>query len=267
MHTGSSSNDESTSSFVSASDVIPFSAHGVAERDEVEPAAAALAAGDGAELAAELAHALLVGPLDLGRERPRADARHVRLRDADHGRRSASGRCRSRVRAPPASVGDEVTNGYVPWSMSSSVPCAPSSSTPLAVAQRAVDEQRRVGEVRAQPPRVAPRSARRAPRARSARRRTRAAATCSSPRARPRSSGAGSSGRSRSWSADPEPVRLVGVGRADSAPRRADLKLPEPPLARLVDRQVPRHDHVRVARRAARARSRARAPRARRAPR
>ena len=58
-------------------------AHRVAQPDEVEPAAAALAARDGAELAAELAHPVLVGPFDLGRERPLADAGHVRLRDAD----------------------------------------------------------------------------------------------------------------------------------------------------------------------------------------
>ena len=61
----------------------PVHAHRVAQRDEVEPAAAALAAGHRAELAAELADALLVGPLDLRRERPFADARDVRLRDAD----------------------------------------------------------------------------------------------------------------------------------------------------------------------------------------
>ena len=31
--------------------------------------------------------------------------------------------------APPEVHVEEVTNGYVPWSMSSSVPCAPSNST------------------------------------------------------------------------------------------------------------------------------------------
>ena len=41
---GISANAERTSSFVSASEVIPLSAHRVAQRDEVEPAAAALAA-------------------------------------------------------------------------------------------------------------------------------------------------------------------------------------------------------------------------------
>src|SRR3712207_8695881 len=33
------------------------------------------------------------------------------------------------VAAPPAVGLDDVTNGYVPWSTSSSVPCEPSSST------------------------------------------------------------------------------------------------------------------------------------------
>jgi hypothetical protein len=33
------------------------------------------------------------------------------------------------VEAPPEVVLDEVMNGYVPWSMSSMVPCAPSKST------------------------------------------------------------------------------------------------------------------------------------------
>src|ERR1035441_3901335 len=33
------------------------------------------------------------------------------------------------VAAPPAVAEDEVTNGYVPWSMSSIVPCAPSNIT------------------------------------------------------------------------------------------------------------------------------------------
>ena len=47
--------------------------------------------------------------------------------------------------------------------------------------------------------------------------------------------------------ADPEPGRLVRVRRPDPAARRADLQLPEPPLARAVERDVPRHDQVRVA--------------------
>src|SRR5207244_10395672 len=48
--------------------------------------------------------------------------------------------------------------------------------------------------------------------------------------------------------AEPDPRRLVGIGRSDAAPGRPDLQLPEPALARLVDRDVPRHDEVRVPR-------------------
>ena len=48
--------------------------------------------------------------------------------------------------------------------------------------------------------------------------------------------------------ADPDPGRLVGVGGADPAPRRPDLELPEPALARAVEGDVPGHDQVRVAR-------------------
>ena len=47
--------------------------------------------------------------------------------------------------------------------------------------------------------------------------------------------------------ADPDPRRLVGVGRPDPAARRPDLELPEPALARAVERDVPRHDQVGVA--------------------
>ena len=63
--------------------VDPVHAHRVAEGDEVEPAAAALAAGHRPVLAAELAHPRLLVAFDLGRERALADAGHVRLRDAD----------------------------------------------------------------------------------------------------------------------------------------------------------------------------------------
>src|SRR5207248_6011024 len=48
--------------------------------------------------------------------------------------------------------------------------------------------------------------------------------------------------------ADPEPHCLVGVAGADAALRGADREVAEPPLARLVDREVPRHDQVGVAR-------------------
>ena len=47
--------------------------------------------------------------------------------------------------------------------------------------------------------------------------------------------------------ADADPGRLVGVGRADPAAGRPDLEVAELPLARAVERDVPRHDQVRVA--------------------
>ncbi len=46
--------------------------------------------------------------------------------------------------------------------------------------------------------------------------------------------------------ADADARGLIRVRRADAASRRADLQLAEPPLGRLVDRDVPRHDQVRV---------------------
>src|SRR5207244_6192762 len=56
----------------------------VCSSDLIEPAAAAFAAGDRAELATELTHTLLIGAFDLRRERPFPDPGHVSLRDTDH---------------------------------------------------------------------------------------------------------------------------------------------------------------------------------------
>ncbi len=61
----------------------PVHADGIAEGDEVEPAAATDSAGDGAELAAEVAEALLVGAFDLGGERAFADPGDIGLGDAE----------------------------------------------------------------------------------------------------------------------------------------------------------------------------------------
>ena len=100
-----------------------------AQRDEVEPAAAALAAGDGAELAAELAHALL---RRARRSRSGTAPRRRASRTPSRRRATSSIRCGPipKLTAAPAAIGlDDVTNGYVPWSRSSSVPCAPSNST------------------------------------------------------------------------------------------------------------------------------------------
>ena len=45
------------------------------------------------------------------------------------------------VVAPPAVGLDDVTNGYVPWSTSSSVPCDPSEQDPLAGVERLAEQQ------------------------------------------------------------------------------------------------------------------------------
>ena len=80
-------------------------------RHGVEPAAAARAAGDGAELVAALAEPLADLVVQLGRERPGADARGVGLGDAEHDSRSLSGPMPEPVAACAATVFDEVTNG------------------------------------------------------------------------------------------------------------------------------------------------------------
>ena len=105
----------------------------------------------------------------------------------------------------------------------------------------------------------------RPPRGRTARSRRRARARRSSRRSRARSSDAGSSGRAGpgrgSRSASPCRRR-----RGRSPARRADLELAELPLAGAVERHVPRHDQVGVARRGRRGRpSRGRGPRGGRA--
>ena len=55
------------------------------------------------------------------------------------------------MQAAPATGFDEVTNGYVPWSMSSSAPCAPSKSTMLPVVEHVPASARGVGDVLLEP--------------------------------------------------------------------------------------------------------------------
>ena len=55
------------------------------------------------------------------------------------------------VQAAAATGFDEVTNGYVPWSMSSSAPCAPSKITMPVGVEHLVGEARRVGDVLLEP--------------------------------------------------------------------------------------------------------------------
>ena len=49
--------------------------------------------------------------------------------------------------AAPATGFEEVTNGYVPWSMSSSAPCAPSKQHEPVRVEAIPDDARRVGDV------------------------------------------------------------------------------------------------------------------------
>jgi hypothetical protein len=224
----------------------PVQAHRVAESDEVEPAAAPLAAGGGAELGAQVSHALLIGAFDLGRERPLADPRDVGLRDADDGvdavrpdadadcgrPGNGSGRGHERIRAVV-----EVEQR----------PLRSFEQHEPALAQRAVDEQRGVGDVRSQPLRellVARRQLLELERL--------CAVDAFEPDVllgeRDLDLLAQDLRVEQVLDADSEPRRLVGIGRADSSFRRPDLQLPEPPLAALVDGDVPRHDQVRLAR-------------------
>ena len=83
----------------------------LAHEHGVEPAAAAAAAGDGAELVAALAEALADLIVLLGREGAGADAGGVGLDDAEHEAGRATGPCRCPDPVVPATVLDEVTNG------------------------------------------------------------------------------------------------------------------------------------------------------------
>ena len=141
-----------TSSLVSASPSMPGRAHREPQRRKVQPATAARPAGDRAELVAALAQA---GRRSRRRARSETDRRRRAWRSPWRSParcRSWSGRCPAPAHAPPAVVDDDVTNGYVPWSMSSSTPCAPSNITLSPRDDRVVHElatrRRRTGEAR-----------------------------------------------------------------------------------------------------------------------
>ena len=86
-------------------------ARGVAQRDQVEPAAAAVAAGRRAELAAQLAQVRAELVVELGRERPGADPRRVGLGDAPDLVDVGRARRPAPTQAAPATGFDEVTKG------------------------------------------------------------------------------------------------------------------------------------------------------------
>src|SRR5919197_3042238 len=222
--------------------------HRVAEGDEVEPAATPVASGDGAELAPELAHPLLRRAFDLARERPLAHARDIGLRDADDlvdprrtdadpGRGSSRQRARGRDEGIRAVVEVEERP----------VRALEEDRPPLT--ERAVDEERRVRAVRPEPLRVLL-----VARGELLELEPWDAVDALEPDVllgeRDLELLAQDLRVEEVLDADPEPHGLVRVGRPDAAFRRADPELAEPALARAVDDDVPRHDHVRVARQA-----------------
>ena len=186
------------------------------------------------------------GPFDLRRERPFADAGDVRLRDADHavdaagadadagrgGRGDRVGRRHERIRAV-VEVEQRRLRAF--------------EQHELAVAERVVDVERRVGDVRAQPlriPLVLRRHGLEVERLR--------LVDALEPEVllgeRDLDLLPQDLRVEHVLDADAEPHRLVGVAGPDAAARRADREAAEAVLARLVDREVPRHDQVRVAR-------------------
>ena len=186
------------------------------------------------------------GSLDLRRERPLADARDVRLRDADHavdpagadadtccgGRGDRVRRRHERIRAVV-----EVEERRL----------RTLEEHALAVAKRVVDVERRVGDVRPQSLRVAlvlRRDGVEVERLRLVDALEPEVLLCE----RDLDLLPQDLRVEHVLHADAEPHRLVGVARPDPAPRRPDGEAAEAPLARLVDREMPRHDQMRVAR-------------------
>ena len=149
--------------------------------------------------------------------------------------------------AAPATVFDEVTNGYVPWSMSSRAPWAPSNTTrpPSSSTRHAI------GGVSAM------KGSRRCPWV-AVLLGHRVEVELGRLGVRPQHQALGLHRRvdllaqdvlvEQVLHADAEPGRLVGVAGSDAAPGGADLELAELRLALLVEQLVVRHDQVRVGR-------------------
>ena len=187
--------------------VDPAGGAGLAHQHRVEPAAAALAPGDGAELAPPLAQPLADRVVQLGRERPLADPRGVGLDDAEHeadrSRPHAGagrGHARQRVRGGDVGIGAEVDVEQRAL--------RPLEQDPLALAPllgQHPPDRRRVGQDLAAPP---PSAAPSAPPGRSA------------PPRGPR--------RSASWWASSRSSRVSSVA---SSPRSATRTLRRPTLS------------------------------------
>ena len=148
------------------------------------------------------------------------------------------------VHAPPAVALDDVTNGYVPWSTSSSVAWPASSTTVLPSSSMRVEQQRGVGDHRAQPLGVAGQFGDDGVDV------ERLAVVDLDQHLvlqvqRAVDLGAQHVGVEQVLHPDADARHLVGVGRADAASGRADLRVAEEALGDLVERAVVRRDDVR----------------------
>jgi hypothetical protein len=188
----------------------------------------------------------LVRAVDLGGEGPFADPRDVRLRDPDHGSdpRRADPDARGSAAGNRAGGGHEGIRAVI---QVEERPVCSFEQDPLALTECSVDEQGRVGDVRAQ-----------ALRARLAALgelfeldRLRAV-DAFQPEVllgeRDLDLLPEDLRVEQVLDADADSKGLVCVRGADPATSRPDPKPAETALARLVDRAVPRHDHVRVPR-------------------
>ena len=199
----------------------PRGANREPQRRKVQPAAAARPARDRAELVAALAQQVAgrVGAARSGTDRPPPASRSPsRFPDTVS---ICVGPMPRPAHAPPAVADDDVTNGYVPWSMSRSTPCAPSNITfsPRTIAS--CTKLGRVADVGTQLVRRARGSARRS-RSRRARRRP-----------APSAAAASALDLARELPAEPLGVQQIAdphagarglalVGRADPLARGAD---------------------------------------------
>ena len=140
-----------TSSFVIAALVNAVERDRVARGDRVEPAATTRPAGHGAELAALTAQPLAALVVQLRRKRARADARAVRLSNADRRGRSPRARCPSPCTRRPRSCASSSRTDTCRTPTSSSVPCAPSMQDALPCCEPLVHVGDAVYDVRHDP--------------------------------------------------------------------------------------------------------------------
>ena len=237
---------ERTSSFVSASDVIPLTRTAKRSATRSSQPHRRSRPVTVPNSPSELAHALLGFAFDLARERALAHARHVRLGDAD----DLVDPIRTDPEADRRAGGDRAGRGDERVGAVVEVEQRPLG----ALEQDASTGVQRAGRRAATcPPRREPVGRRVAERPRARRRRVERLELVHALQPDVLL-GHGELDLlaqdlrvEQVLHANPDSRRLVGVGRADPAPRRADLQGAESPLARAVECDVPGHDQVRVA--------------------